>query len=58
MRLLRGYSICVGSGDIGNGLRWEAIDKYPVKLITSGYLLVTVRRISLNGIKVYRKGEQ
>ena len=38
-------------GAIGNNERWEALDGYAVKLLTSGYTLEVTRRIILSGIR-------
>ena len=38
-------------GDIGNSERWEALDGYAVKLLTSGYNLEVTRRVILSGIR-------
>ena len=37
-------------------LRTQAINGYAVKLLTSGYPLVTVRRILISGIRGYEAG--
>ena len=38
-------------GDIGKEEKWEALDGYAVKLLTSGYTLDVARRVILSGIR-------
>ena len=40
-------------GEVGLNVRWEVLDNYAVKLLTSGFSLEHTRRILLSGIRGY-----